>query len=52
LIWPNDWENPFDFADALAKFIIDYNTDYPHQALKYMTPSQFNELFTKEQVLS
>jgi transposase InsO family protein len=52
LVWPNDWENPFDFADAAVKFIMDYNTDFPHQALKYMTPSQFNESFNKEQVLS
>ena len=52
LVWPNDWENPFDFADAAVKFIMDYNIDFPHQALKYMTPSQFNESFNKEQVLS
>ncbi len=32
LMWPNDWENPFDFADALKRYIKDYNTDHPHQA--------------------
>ena len=29
LMWPNDWDNPFQFADALDKYIIDYNTDHP-----------------------
>jgi len=52
LIWPNDRENHFDFADALARLIEDYNNDFPHQALKYMTPSQFNKSFNKELVLS
>ncbi len=52
LIWPNDWENPFDFADDLARLIEDYNNDFPHQSLKYMTPSQFNESFNKELLLS
>ena len=52
LMWPNDWENPFEFSDALDRFIIDYNTDYPHQALNYMTPEQFNEAFNKELVLT
>ena len=51
-MWPNDWENPFDFADALDQYIKDYNTDHPHQALKYMTPAQFNESFNKELVLT
>lgn len=52
LMWPNDWENPFDFSDALDRWVVDYNTDYPHQALKYMTPAQFNESFNKELVLT
>lgn len=52
LMWPNDWENPFDFADSLDRYIKDYNTDHPHQALKYMTPEQFNASFNKELVLT
>ena len=52
LMWPNDWENPFDFADALDLYIKDYNTDHPHQSLKYMTPEQFNESFNNELVLT
>ena len=43
LIWPRDWENPFEFADALDKKIRDYNEDYPHSTLKYLTPKQFYE---------
>jgi len=52
LMWPNDWENPFEFTDALEKYINDYNTDHPHQALNYMTPEQFNQSFNNELVLS
>ncbi len=52
LMWPNDWDNPFEFIDVLNRWIHDYNTDYPHQALNYMTPEQFYEAFNKEQILT
>lgn len=41
LVWPYDWDNPFEFETALSKWITDYNTDFPHQTLKYKTPTQF-----------
>ena len=43
LIWPNDWDNPFDFQRALAAWIKNYNEDFPHQSLSYMTPAEFHE---------
>ncbi len=55
IVWPYDWDNPFNFEVALNKWIHAYNTDYPHQALNNMTPSQFYEKFinhTKEPVLT
>lgn len=52
LVWCYDWDHPFNFQVALTKWINDYNTDFPHQALNNMTPSQFNEAFNKEPVLS
>jgi transposase InsO family protein len=47
LVWTYDWESPFAFADALDKWIVDYNTDFPHQSLNYMTPTQFFEQFNQ-----
>ena len=41
LVWPYDWDNPFDFEVALNKWIEAYNTDYPHQSLNNLTPRQF-----------
>lgn len=52
LIWINDWDDPMSLTKNLHTWIHDYNTDYPHQALKYMTPSQFNEQFNQELVLT
>ena len=43
IVWPYDWDNPFDFEVRLAKWIHDYNYDYPHQSLKNLTPAQFYE---------
>lgn len=54
IVWPYDWDNPFNFEVALGKWINAYNTDYPHQALNNMTPTQFYETFNhiKEPVLT
>lgn len=41
LTWCHDWDNPFSFQKALNQWIEKYNSDYPHQALNYMTPKQF-----------
>ena len=45
IVWGFDWDNPFEFEIALSKWINDYNTDYPHQALNNQTPRQAYENF-------
>ncbi|MDD5013601.1 MAG: integrase core domain-containing protein [Atribacterota bacterium] len=54
LIWPYDWDNPFDFQRALGKWVDNYNQDFPHQALDYRTPCEYyqNYVKNKEQVLT
>jgi len=44
LIWPNDFQTPFELESALDGWVIDYNTDYPHSTLGYKTPCEFEEL--------
>jgi len=41
LVWPYEWDNPFEFEIALDEWIEKYNTDFPHQTLNNKTPSQF-----------
>jgi len=41
LVWPYDWDSPFEFEVALNQWIVRYNTDFPHQSLNNMTPEQF-----------
>ena len=52
IVWCYDWQSPFEFEVALGKWIHDYNTDFPHQSLKNMTPRQCFESFNKEPVLT
>jgi len=52
LVWTYDWDNPFAFAEELGLWIERYNTDYPHQTLKNMTPKQYFDTFNKEPVLT
>lgn len=41
LVYPNDWNNPIVFQKALDIWINNYNYDFPHQSLNYLTPNQF-----------
>ena len=50
IVWPYEWDNPFEFEVALAKWINDYNTDFPHQSLNNMTPSQYHESITNKEL--
>lgn len=53
IVWPYDWENPFDFEIRLGTWIKQYNEDFPHQTLNNMTPRQFCEsCINKEPVLT
>lgn len=45
LVWPNDWQDPYLFIDALDIWIRNYNTDYPHSTLKWKTPDDYEKEF-------
>ena len=40
LVWTHDWHLPFEFQQDFEAWIISYNTDFPHQSLRYKTPAQ------------
>jgi putative transposase len=44
LIWPNDFQTPFELQADLDSWVVDYNTDYPHSSLNYKTPCEYEEL--------
>jgi len=44
LIWPNDFQTPFELQAELDSCVVDYNTDYPHSSLNYKTPCEYEEL--------
>jgi len=50
LVWPNEWHLPFQFANDFTTWVHNYNTDFPHQSLKYNTPSQFMHYFHRKEV--
>lgn len=46
-VWIREFSSPAEFIAAFKKWIEDYNNDYPHSSLDYLTPCQFE----KEQLL-
>jgi transposase InsO family protein len=40
LVWTHDWQSPFLFEEAFIAWVDHYNTDFPHQSLRYKTPAQ------------
>ncbi len=43
LVWPREFESVNKLEKAISKWIIDYNEDYPHSSLGYMTPCEFEQ---------
>jgi transposase InsO family protein len=41
LVWPHDFQDPLALQQALQTWIEQYNTDYPHSALSYATPCEY-----------
>jgi transposase InsO family protein len=41
LVWPNDFKCPADLQLALDRWVVNYNHDYPHSALGYATPCEY-----------
>lgn len=52
IVWPYEWDNPFEFKIRLAAWINDYNTDYPNQALGNLTPRQCYEKHITNELIS
>ena len=50
LVWPFDWQSPFEFESAFRHWICQYNTDFPHQSLDYKTPEQMMRSFAQKEV--
>ncbi len=51
LIWSHDWDNPFTFQRALVKWLYNYNYDFPHQTLDYLTPAEYYLRYVKNHEL-
>lgn len=45
LVWPREWLTVDQLRVAVDWWIIQYNTDYPHSAIGYQTPVQFEASF-------
>ena len=41
LIWLRDWESADDVREAVAAWLLHYNTARPHQALEWKTPAEW-----------
>lgn len=52
IVWPYEWDNPFNFEVALNKWINSYNTDFPHQSLDNLTPRQCYENFINKELIT
>jgi putative transposase len=48
LVWPREWLSVEQLQTALAWWIRNYNEDYPHSAINYRTPVQFETSFTTQ----
>lgn len=46
-VWIREFSSPFEFSAQFEKWVKDYNNDYPHSSLNYLTPCQYE----KEQFL-
>lgn len=46
-IWTREFTSSIEFTESFKKWVKDYNNDYPHSSLGYLTPAQFE----KEQLL-
>ena len=45
LVWPNEWYSFQQLYKNLEKWIDDYNQDFPHSAIEYLTPQQYEDQF-------
>ena len=45
LVWTNEWESFEQLEKAILQWVKDYNEDFPHMALAYMTPYQYEQWY-------
>ena len=45
LVWPREFDIVQAFAAALKQWVKDYNEDFPHSALNYETPCDYERWF-------
>lgn len=45
LVWTHEWALPFEFQPDFDNWIQAYNSDFPHQSLRYLTPAQAMQAF-------
>ncbi len=47
LVYINEFKDKKELIEAFEKWVDRYNKEYPHSALKYLTPYQAERLFVK-----
>ena len=48
LLWLHDWHSEEEVSEAIRKWIVEYNSDYPHSALGYRSPEQFERAYYEQ----
>lgn len=46
LVWPREFETYAELDEALTNWIKSYNEDFPHSAIGYQTPEQYEKNHT------
>ena len=49
LIWPREWNSIYELRGALTEWVQNYNEDFPHSSLGYMTPYDYEAWFNASQ---
>jgi len=47
-IWINEWDSLEEAQKAIEQWIHDYNHLYPHSALDYLSPIEYEQMFSKQ----
>ena len=48
LLWLQDWEDMAEIEAACSTWRMFYNTERPHEALKWLTPAEYRALLLGE----
>lgn len=49
LIWPREFTSAYEFDRELDRWIYEYNNVYPHSAISYKNPVQFEQEFSEKE---